>query len=68
MQIRGPVSMIIDTCKPDQQQSPVPEVLEPISHRPENDKEVLAEERAWPDVELFRERAEYPASSPGPTD
>ena len=31
-------------CKSDQQQGPIPEVLEPITHRPENGEEVLTEE------------------------
>jgi hypothetical protein len=31
--------------KSDQQQSPISEVLEPITHRPENDKQVLTEKR-----------------------
>src|SRR5271157_5207139 len=31
-------------CKSDQQKSPISQVLEPITHRPENDKEVLTEE------------------------
>src|SRR5271166_4664376 len=30
--------------KSDQQKSPISQVLEPITHRPENDKEVLTEE------------------------
>ncbi len=32
-------------CKPDQEQSPIPQVLEPIAHRPENGKKVLTEQR-----------------------
>ena len=31
-------------CKSDQQQSPISQVLEPITHRPEHDEEVLMEE------------------------
>ena len=31
-------------CKSDQKQSPISQVLEPVTRRPENDKEVLTEE------------------------
>jgi hypothetical protein len=31
-------------CKSDQQKSPISQALEPITHRPENDKEILTEE------------------------
>ena len=33
-------------CKSDQQQSAVSEVLEPITHHPKNDEEVLTEKRS----------------------
>ncbi len=32
-------------CEPDQKQSPIPEVLDPVAHRPENDEKVLTEKR-----------------------
>jgi len=47
-------------CKSDQQQSPVPDVFDPIAHRPEDDEEVLTEKR----LRLMLGRPVSPSDAP----